>query len=377
LIPDRTGPSRALAPLPPHPALGHRPHARTADRAARFAALSPLKARPEPATATGRIRSRFDEELRRMNTIAGQITPLGYQITRALLDARISVFFVSHRFGFADRFRREDPAGTLFLRAERGPDGLTFESGRRSTVIDVADLRISELAERTGVPATTLRFYENAGLLPADRAANGYRRYDEDAVARLGFIGAAKRLGLPLEEIAELLTIWADGSCAEVCDDLRPRLTRRIAETEQRAGELAAFTATLYAAREHLDALPDLPGKCGPQCGFLTGEDAEDQAWRSAPVACSLDGPAMSDRISQWHELLHDAEQQSVPDGIRLILPADRAARVAELAVAEQQCCAFLDFRIHLTGQRLYLDIRAPAEAASMLADIFSQNSPR
>jgi hypothetical protein len=37
--------------------------------------LSPLKARPEPATATGRIRSRFDEELRRMNTIAGQITP--------------------------------------------------------------------------------------------------------------------------------------------------------------------------------------------------------------------------------------------------------------------------------------------------------------
>ena len=48
---------------------------------------------------------------------------IGYQITRALLDAGISVFFVSHRFGFADRFRREDPAGTLFLRAERGPDG--------------------------------------------------------------------------------------------------------------------------------------------------------------------------------------------------------------------------------------------------------------
>ena len=58
-----------------------------------------------------------------MNTIAGQITPLGYQITRALLDARISVFFVSHRFGFADRSRREDAAGTLFLRAERGPGG--------------------------------------------------------------------------------------------------------------------------------------------------------------------------------------------------------------------------------------------------------------
>ena len=254
-------------------------------------------------------------------------------------------------------------------------------------MIVVADLRISELAERAGVPATTLRFYENAGLLPASRAPNGYRLYDADAVERLGFITAAKRLGLPLEEIAELLDVWADGSCAEVRDDLRPRLARRIAEADQRASELAAFTATLHAAREHLDALPDRPGKCGPQCGFLTPmppaatqpmtvhrtrEDAEDQAWRSAPVACSLDGPTMGDRISQWQNLLHDAEHQPILDGIRLTLPADRAAQVAELAVAEQRCCAFLDFRIHLTGQRLYLDIRAPAEAANMLADIFT-----
>lgn len=260
---------------------------------------------------------------------------------------------------------------TTFIRAE--DPGLTFESGQRSTVIVVAELRISELAERSGVPATTLRFYESAGLLPANRAANGYRLYDEDAVQRLGFISAAKRLGLPLDEIAELLNVWAEGSCAKVRDDLRPRLARRITEAEQQASQLAAFTATLYAAREHLDALPDRPGTCGPQCGFLTRDDAEDQSWRSAPVACSLDSPAMGDRISQWQNLLHDAEHQPIPDGIRLTLPADRAARIAELAVAEQQCCAFFDFRIHLTGQRLYLDIRAPAEAASMLADIFTR----
>lgn len=58
-------------------------------------------------------------------------------------------------------------------------------------------MRISQLAERSGVPATTLRFYEGAGLLPADRTPAGYRSYDEDAVERLAFIGAAKRLGLP------------------------------------------------------------------------------------------------------------------------------------------------------------------------------------
>ncbi|MCO6005412.1 MerR family DNA-binding transcriptional regulator [Actinoallomurus purpureus] len=42
--------------------------------------------------------------------------------------------------------------------------------------------RISQLAKRSGVPATTLRFYETAGLPPADRTSAGYRLYGEDAV---------------------------------------------------------------------------------------------------------------------------------------------------------------------------------------------------
>lgn len=268
--------------------------------------------------------------------------------------------------------------------------GLTFKLTRRSTVIGVSDLRISQLAERTGVPATTLRFYESTGLLPADRTPGGYRVYDEDAVKRLGFITTAKRLGLPLEEIAELLHVWADGSCAQVRASLRPRLAARIAEAEQRARELAAFTATLHRAREHLDALPDRDVRCDPQCGFLTpgpstatqpvtlhrtrqaAEDTEDEAWRSAPVACSLGGPAMSDRIRQWQDLLGGAEREPIPDGMRLSMPVGRAAQVAALAAAEQQCCPFFDFRIHLTGQRLHLEVRAPAEAASMLTDLFA-----
>jgi MerR family copper efflux transcriptional regulator len=232
----------------------------------------------------------------------------------------------------------------------------------------VADLRISQLAERTGVPATTLRFYESAGLLPADRAPNGYRVYGEDAVERLGFITAAKRLGMPLEEIAELVQVWADGSCAQVRDDLRPRLTVRIAETEQRASELAAFTATLYRAREHLDALPDRDTRCDAQCAIPTPPAAA----ATQPVACSLDGQAMGDRIRQWQNLLAGAERQPILDGLRLTMPAARAAQIAELAAAEQQCCPFFDFRIHLTGQRLHLEIRAPAEAAAMIADLIT-----
>jgi hypothetical protein len=86
---------------------------------------------------------RLDSELGRMSVIADQIGPhclmlfnesfagtneregseIGYQVVRALLDARVKVFFVTHRFDFADRFRRQRAHPALFLRAERAPDG--------------------------------------------------------------------------------------------------------------------------------------------------------------------------------------------------------------------------------------------------------------
>ena len=91
----------------------------------------------------GMTSGRLDDELRRMSAIADQIGPhclmlfnesfagtneregseIGYQVARALLDAEVRVFFVSHRFEFAERFHREHPSSALFLRAERLPDG--------------------------------------------------------------------------------------------------------------------------------------------------------------------------------------------------------------------------------------------------------------
>jgi DNA-binding transcriptional MerR regulator len=255
----------------------------------------------------------------------------------------------------------------------------------------MSDLRISQLAERSGVPASTLRFYESAGLLPADRTPAGYRVYDEMAVERLEFIGAAKQLGLPLEEIAELLQVWAQGSCAQVKADLRPLLVARIDQAQQRAAELAAFTVNLQQAAAHLDALPDRAERCDPQCGFLgrrpadvvvpdpvmvplhrTRHEAQDQAWRSAPVACSLSGQDIRQRADQWRAVLEGARREPIPEGLRLSLPADRAGQVAELAAAEQQCCAFFDFRLHLTGGLLHLEVRAPADAAELLTALFN-----
>ncbi|GAA2253847.1 hypothetical protein GCM10010145_22160 [Streptomyces ruber] len=80
----------------------------------------------------------------------------------------------------------------------------------------MSTVRILQPAERSGVPATTLRLHESAGPLPADRSPAGYRLHGGDAVERLAFTGAAKHLGLPLEEVAELLAVRETGACAEV-----------------------------------------------------------------------------------------------------------------------------------------------------------------
>ncbi|MGW9448679.1 MerR family transcriptional regulator [Streptomyces sp. NPDC055632] len=256
----------------------------------------------------------------------------------------------------------------------------------------MTSMRISQLAERSGVPATTLRFYESAGLLSAARTPAGYRMYGEDAVDRLAFIGAAKHLGLSLEEIGELLGVWETGACRDVKSDLRPRIAARLAEAEARAAELAALTASLHGALGHLDTLPDRAGRCDPACGFLApapGETrggqpvdvvltpsrqaAEQEAvrWRTSPVACSLTGKGLHERTAQWREAVDGATRTAVPEGLRLTLPTDRAARIAELAAAEQRCCPFFDFRLHLDGPRLHLEVRAPADGHTMLTDLF------
>ncbi|MEV4158420.1 MerR family transcriptional regulator [Nocardia salmonicida] len=132
-------------------------------------------------------------------------------------------------------------------------------------------MRISQLARRTGVPATTLRFYEDAGLLSAQRTAAGYRMYGPEAVDRLAFIATGKRLGLALEDIGELLRVRDSGTCGQVKAELRPMIAARITEAEQRAAELAAFTASLHQALAHLDELADRAQTCDPHCAFLAG----------------------------------------------------------------------------------------------------------
>lgn len=250
------------------------------------------------------------------------------------------------------------------------------------------------------MPATTLRFYETAGLLSAQRTASGYRIYDDAAVDRLEFISAAKLLGLPLEQIRDLLGVWEQGVCAHVRARLLPLVATGIGDAEHRIAELTAFSARL--ARVHEDLLAPAPeGACGPGCGCVpaaTGpvllelssladlgpssmprEDVGDgQEWQQTAVACTLSGAEQTGRADEWQRLLASATGRSqITNGVQLEFPSDPdvVAAVARLAAAEQKCCAFFDFTLQLTASTLVLTVRAPEAADALMAELFGASA--
>lgn len=105
-------------------------------------------------------------------------------------------------------------------------------------------MRISEVAERSGVRAKTLRYYESIGVLPPpDRSPSGYREYDDGVLGRLSFIRSAQAVGLTLGEIREVIAFRdrQELPCGHVLDLLRRRtgeIADRIIELQRTKSEL-------------------------------------------------------------------------------------------------------------------------------------------
>jgi DNA-binding transcriptional MerR regulator len=105
-------------------------------------------------------------------------------------------------------------------------------------------LTVGQLAERAGVRADTIRYYERAGLLPPPTRTDGdHRRYGAADVDRLLFIRGAQRLGLRLAEIRELLTVRDTGVCP--CGPAETLLQQHIGEIDRELARLSRLRAEL------------------------------------------------------------------------------------------------------------------------------------
>ncbi|WP_070358933.1 MerR family transcriptional regulator [Duganella sp. HH105] len=110
-------------------------------------------------------------------------------------------------------------------------------------------MKIGELAQRSGVAASAIRYYERAGLLPkAVRGANGYRVYAEAALERLHLIQIGQNLGFTLEAIRAVSVL--EGAAFQ--DGLLHKLDARLGEIEQMEQTLGAQRASLLETREKL-----------------------------------------------------------------------------------------------------------------------------
>lgn len=105
-------------------------------------------------------------------------------------------------------------------------------------------MRTREVAERAGVNAQTLRYYERRGILPdPPRSAAGYRDYPASAVEVLRFVKRAQELGFTLAEVEELLGLAEGGP--ESCDAARHLAEVHIAELDRKIADLQRMRASL------------------------------------------------------------------------------------------------------------------------------------
>jgi len=108
---------------------------------------------------------------------------------------------------------------------------------------------ISAQAAALGLSADTLRYYERLGLLrPPPRTAAGYRLYSDKEAERLSFISGAKRMGLRLADIKQLLDVRDRGQCP--CGHTKGLVERRLAEVEAEIRQLSAVREQLLTLKK-------------------------------------------------------------------------------------------------------------------------------
>lgn len=120
-------------------------------------------------------------------------------------------------------------------------------------------MNIREVSELSGLPAKTIRYYEDIGLIAPPRSANGYRSFRESDLHKLAFLGRARAMGFSIEDCRALLALYSD-------EHRESAQVKQIAESHLRAiDERIAQLQSMRATLAHLvhccagDTRPDCP----------------------------------------------------------------------------------------------------------------------
>lgn len=231
-------------------------------------------------------------------------------------------------------------------------------------------LKISEVAERTGLTASALRFYEDAGIVAPVRAANGYRAYTPADVESLLFVTRAKAVGLSLEEIGDLLELRDADRCGPLQDRLSEMIAARLEMTRSRTAELAVFAEDLEGLLAGFGAhRPD--GPCDDSCGCLTLDmDAPAPValgLNRAPVrlesefeSCTLERSEVPERVDRWRRVLAGCAIVRDATGATITLGSADLGDIGALISAETDCCSFFEFELTVDAHERRLRVNAP-----------------
>jgi MerR family copper efflux transcriptional regulator len=124
-------------------------------------------------------------------------------------------------------------------------------------------MNIGDVAQRTGLPAKTIRYYEDIGLVTPDRDTNGYRRFATTHIHKLGFLAHARSLGFSIEDCRTLLALWEDHSRASA--DVKAVAQKHLEEIDRKMADLSDMRATLS------ELIRSCAGDHRPDCPILTG----------------------------------------------------------------------------------------------------------
>jgi MerR family transcriptional regulator, copper efflux regulator len=136
----------------------------------------------------------------------------------------------------------------------------SLSSANNRIMMSTLHMNIGTVAQRSGVPPKTIRYYEDIGLLaPPERMANGYRSYSPTEMHTLQFIKRARSLGFSVEEVRGLLDLWRDRSRRSKA--VKAVAARHLQVLDQKMEELKAMRKVIadMMARCSGDERPECP----------------------------------------------------------------------------------------------------------------------